>query len=604
MKSSLALYTAARTLRSFWQRPQTGQGLGRDILHFVRQELGHSLQEILTTDPPPTKVFGEPIGGFFTWSSLLTALARYQKVSGKNQIAGHDLDTWIIRLGLIEAPKGRTFAQLAAAEALWMRGPLAQNPLWRKMTEAQQKQWKSLLDVNRFFNLTTGRLKEGLPENYIGVAAQLASITLCLGLPLDHRKVKILVERAAQQLLTGTGLVDDEPPVGRYDRYTMEYARFVWQTAERLNDQELLSRLRPAVLRNGALWWDLFSPVMGHSTPYGRSRNFALGDTLETCAFFAAHPDLSPVPLEDLAAAFALAWSRFVDQDYDLARHRSRYHDPGRATYAYIGANRLWSTGVGMLGKAVGALGELQTALEKQGIQTIPAQPKLSPVNRYETFAEGHGVWLVRQGPLQFALPIVGSFAKTPATSDYLPVPHGLSGFAVPVQQQVPALVPFLELEDRRIITAVGRANEIEVLEAGTGLRVVWQEWQSLKGEGVTLGLKSEVRWTLVPGGLVRTETLYVTQPLRIRRWRVWVPTTHSHVNASATRFFSEIGGDLGVNIQADWTLQQVVRATAHHREGRGALGPIPLILELEASHLVLLPDQSYSWRLALNING
>jgi hypothetical protein len=251
-----------------------------------------------------------------------------------------------------------------------------------------------------------------------------------------------------------------------------------------------------------------------------------------------------------------------------------------------------------MLGKAVGALGELRSAIALSAVVPVPELPL---VCRFESFREGHGVWLVRQPGLQFALPIVGSFAETPAISDYLPAPHGLKGFAVPVQQQVPALVPFLELSDGRTVAAVGRAQIIEVFNESRSLRIVWEQWHTLKGERVDLGLQTEVRWDLTALGLVREETLTVSRPLTIRRWRVWLPTTHDRVQDQ--RCFSSGGGALEISYAAHWPIQQTIRSTAHHREGRGALGPIPLILELEATGILLSPSQPVSWRMNLRVD-
>jgi len=43
------------------------------------------------------------------------------------------------------------------------------------------------------------------------------------------------------------------------------------------------------------------------------------------------------------------------------------------------------------------------------------------------------GVWLIRNGQMRFALPITTGIR--PGISDYLPAPHGLPGFAAPVEQ-------------------------------------------------------------------------------------------------------------------------------------------------------------------------
>ena len=95
--------------------------------------------------------------------------------------------------------------------------------------------------------------------------------------------------------------------------------------------------------------------------------------------------------------------------------------------------------------------------LEREKLTAYPARPSLPNVARFQFFREKGdrvaGVWVVRQSPsMRFALPI--TTGTRPGVADYLPAPHGLPGFAVPVEQNVPALVPYLELEDGRTIVA------------------------------------------------------------------------------------------------------------------------------------------------------
>src|SRR5581483_9798748 len=108
----------------------------------------------------------------------------------------------------------------------------------------------------------------------------------------------------------------------------------------------------------------------------------------------------------------------------------------------------------------------------------FPSTPNLPDVARFDFFRRGDrsaGAWLVRQGNFKFALPI--SIGVRPGIADYLPSPHGLPGFAAPVEQLVPALTPYLELEDGRVIVAGDGADEIQPAADGRALRVVWKRW-------------------------------------------------------------------------------------------------------------------------------
>lgn len=217
------------------------------------------------------------------------------------------------------------------------------------------------------------------------------------------------------------------------------------------------------------------------------------------------------------------------------------------------------------------------------------------------------GVWAVRDGALRFALPF--TTGTRPGVADYLPAPHGLPGFAAPVEQLVPALVPFLELEDGRTIVAGDGADEITPSADGRGVHATWRNWAVVGGkasERVDAGIQSDVEWWLKDGGLVRTERLMVERPMRLRRWRVGVPTTGSRwqtaiENGARTDTFEGPEGRLAVTLtRADWPSTIVVRATGNGADGRGARLAVPLHLEFEARDLTLQPDAPRTWTLLL----
>jgi hypothetical protein len=53
-----------------------------------------------------------------------------------------------------------------------------------------------------------------------------------MGVLKDRALLDSVVERAAEQFTSGAIYSDDNPPTGRYDRYSNEYARFCWDAAE------------------------------------------------------------------------------------------------------------------------------------------------------------------------------------------------------------------------------------------------------------------------------------------------------------------------------------------------------------------------------------
>jgi len=235
--------------------------------------------------------------------------------------------------------------------------------------------------------------------------------------------------------------------------------------------------------------------------------------------------------------------------------------------------------------------------------------PSLPQVARFEFFRKSPersaGVWVVRQGELRFALPI--TTGPKPGMSDYLPAPHGLPGFAAPVEQIYPSLTPFIELADGRTVVAGDGADMIEPAGDGRSLRVRWTRWavvgtQSGKVEDV--GLTSEVVWRLEKGALVREETVSAKQPVSIRRWRLAIPSTHNNFDMEQLRQgfvrFQSSKGILDVIFGADFPVQGSLVAAGDTPLGRGVHGAIPLHLVYEARDLSVSSRSPLKYKLVL----
>src|SRR5207247_10690811 len=136
----------------------------------------------------------------------------------------------------------------------------------------------------------------------------------------------------------------------------------------------------------------------------------------------------------------------------------------GRGNYAYITPQREWQQTTSLFGKLANSHTTLMDALEREGISSFPLVPTLPRVARFEFFRRDNerlaGVWLVREGDLHFALPL--TTGTKPGVADYLPSPHGLPGFAAPVEQTYPAFTPYIETPDGATIVATDGADLIE----------------------------------------------------------------------------------------------------------------------------------------------
>jgi hypothetical protein len=583
--------------------------LREEVTSFLTAELSAHLADIRSLDPPPGRVLGAGSTGEYTWGTWARALAAYAELSGWRTLAGRDLAREVGRVGLLEERLGSTrFSQLYCVLALRHFGrDLERNAVWQSLTEDEKARWRKLLDVSAFYDAKAQKVIN-LPENYLGVAARIASVSYQLGLLKDRELLDGVVTRAARPFAGGDLYADDAPPTGRFDRYSNEYARFVWNAAEDAGREDVLDAVRPSLKAQMRLWWDLVQPD-GYGYAWGRSLGVvSYLDTLEIVAFLARHPEFRPAPLAELAAAYYQAW-HWLRHDYDPKAHRLSVFAFGRGNYSYISPDREWQQTTGFFGKAALAHMLFAEGLAKEGLKQFPSSIVRRDLARFEFFRRGErqaGVWLVRQGPLSFTLPL--TTGTKPGVADYLPAPHGLAGFAAPVEQVYPSLVPFVELANGRTLVAADGADEIEPSADGKSLRAAWRRWSPLGGRSGQLedpGITSHVVWHVEGTTLIREETLKAAADVTVKRWRVAVPTTaaRSEVSFDATgrrdRFVSD-NGTLEVRAAADWPLNVSVQAAGGGALGRGARGGVPLHLVYEARDVSLKAGQPARWRITL----
>lgn len=575
-------------------RTVTTSSLRDEVNTFLGKELAAHLSAIKSLDPPPDRILGVPTTGEFSWGTFMRSLAAYAETTGNRELAGRDLAKWVGQIGLIESRAGsKAFSQLYAALALRHFGrDLKTNPLWQSLSPDEQKAWRSLLNPERFYDPKTNRVIN-LAENYLGVAARIASIGYELGISNDRAFLDKLLDRAAVQFTEGNLYADDAPPTGRFDRYSNEYARYIWEAAEMAGRKDLLDKVRPSLMAQMRLWWDLVAED-GYSYNWGRSQGVvSYLDTPEIAGFLASHREFRPAPLAEIAALYYQAWN-YLLHDYRNDAHLLSLFAFGRGNYSYISREREWQQTTGFFGKLANSHTPIMNALEKEGLTTFPVVPTLPPVARFEFFRQSPGrsagVWVVRQGAVRFALPI--TTGPKPGMSDYLPAPHGLPGFAAPVEQIYPALTPYVELADGRTVVATDGADVLEPGGDGLSLRVRWNKWAVVgtpSGKVQDVGLVSEVVWAIENGKLTREETLSSRQPVSIRRWRLAVPSTYDQVatdvikGVRVDKFYSAKGSLEVRMIDVSFPLRTSIVASGESALGRGVHGAIPLHLVFEA---------------------
>jgi hypothetical protein len=606
----LAVWAATRTIAAQEPAVATAKFRAEVDAFFDREVTSHFLQ-IPPDGPLPDRVHGALTTGEFSWGTFVRALAAYADTRHTRIVGGRDVVPLIARVGVLESGNGgKAFAQLYAALALRHFGAdLSQNAIWQSLSDADRLAWKALLDPTRFYDPKTRRVID-LPENYLGVASRVATLSFQMGALTDRGFVDALLDRAAEPFTKGALYADDAGTAGRYDRYSNEYARYVYEAAETVNRTDILAALRPSLTAQMKLWWDLVSPD-GYGYPWGRSLGVvSYLDTLEIAAFLAAHPDLRPAALPDLASEYRLAWN-WLHANYDPARHLLSVFAPGRGNYAYITKEREWQQTVGFFGKALMAHDTLMRVLAAEKIASFPAHPNLPDVARFEFFRRGDrpaGVWLVRQGPLRFALPI--TTGTRPAVADYLPAPHGLPGFAAPVEQTVPAGAFFFEMPDGRTLVATDGADEIVPGSDGRSLRATWRRFAAVgdkTGSLVEPGFELSTTWRIEGTTLTRTETLTATRDVAIRRASFILSSTatsHSQpAPAGGVAHAIRLSGPDGVleaRTGGDLPVDMSVRTVGDEPLGRGPRVPIPTHVTFEAKNLQLRAAQPRRWVISL----
>jgi hypothetical protein len=593
-----------------------------EVTQFLEREMAAHVAAVQTLDPPQPLVLGVPTKGDFTWGSFMRALADVAALSNSRTLGGRDVPQLLGKLGLIEAALGgKTFAQLGGALALKQYGTnLDRNALWQTLSPKEREAWRSLLDPGRFYDRQK-KVVINLPENYFGVAARIATMNHQFGLERDRAFVDDLMNRAAAPFLRGELYTDDHQPTGRYDRYSQEYARFILDAADNIGRKDVRAAVEPALKAVMRTWWELVS-TDGYGYPWGRTIGaISYMDSMEIVGFLAQNPKFRPAPLRDLAGVYAQAW-RWLQHVYKPVRHLLDMFGFGRGNYSYMSPERQWQQTTSFLGKAADSLKRLSVALAAEGVTAFPAHPRLPPVARFEWFRKGDrpcGAWLVRQGALRFAVPMTtGPHA---GVTDYLPAPHGLPGFAMPVAETVPALVPHLELGDGKVVVAGDCADEIHPAADGKELRAVWRRFVSIGSEPkaglvdpaaalVEPGLTSEVRWRIEGDTLVRSETITAARPVSIKRFSVLFPSTGT---SASTRFedgrridrFTGPEGALEVTVsEASVPLETTLEATGNTPLGRGARGAIPLVLRAQAAGLALKAGDALRWTVRMKALG
>lgn len=611
-----------------------------DATTFLQSEITAHVAAVTNVNPPQPMVLGVPTKGDFTWGSFMRALSAVAANSGETNIDGRDVPQFLGQLGLIESRQGgKTFAQLGAALTLRHYGMnLETNALWQSLSPSEQQEWRALLNPARFYDFQTHHVID-LPENYMGVASRIITMDYQFGLVTNLDGANDILQHAAAQFLHGALYTDDNVPTGRYDRYSQEYARFVYEAAGNIGRKDIQKAVAPALKTVMRTWWALVDKD-GYSYPWGRTiGDMSYMDTMDIIGFLAEHPEFRPAPLRDLASVYYAAFNS-LRRDYEPDRHLLNMFGFGRGNYHYMTVARQWQQTTGFFYKTGESLKSLTAAMHAEGISEFPATPNLPDVARFDFFRTSSslpdsmtengreaGVWLVRNPQFQFALPFTtgGGGGFRAGLDDYQPAPHGLAGFAAPVEQIAPVLTPFLELTNGQTLAACDDADKIIPDKDGLGVTAIWHRFAKVDVHSANtnidlpfgepepfadIGLTSEVKWKLDGDTLVRTEKISANSPMIIRHFSVIFPSSYENDSTRfehghrVDTFYKNNSGEseaLEVSIESkNISFNENLQATGNSAMGKGTRGAIPLILHLNADSLNLRSGKPLEWTIRI----
>ncbi len=584
----------------------------------IKRELSFSIDELgKPGDPIPKYILGNKVGGDYMLMSIGETMASVEQLTGAKGTNQYPFVKFLKPWMLAEAPVAHTFGQLFMIRSLLMYqskgtkpvNSLKGNPIWESLTGEEQKTISAGLDFRRSYDVVKREPSNGRPLNYLAVGLLIGAYGKSIGLDPDPEALDDLANKCADIIYQNNGILDDDKGGrGRYDRYGREFNHFTWEALTLLGKNDLLVKIKPAVINSNQIWFDMVNPATGYGYPYGRSLQNSWDDTFEQCGFLATYPELSPAPLPLIAALYAKAWDHYITNQYNPTKHLNRMLEPGRGTYSYASADRIWGYTVHTFGKVAMSALLLFAALDKNKISSWTIKPELPPVSRFVPITHKNkskkmGWWIVRNPGNYFVLPIVGSF-KNSATSDYLPIPYGFEGIQVPVAQQVPTMVPFLSLPDGTTLSTADGADSIYLNQDGNKLTIVWRNLVDVKGNNNKFGIGATVSWTYQDQEIINEISINSMANTVISKLQYWVPTNYSYADLASGSVFNTDGKQLYVNLTTDWDCQLMLMSPGHTDLGKGPFAPIPLIMQWTGTDVPLLQDKTYKLKVSLRSAG
>lgn len=326
-------------------------------------------------------------------------------------------------------------------------------------------------DYTDFFDKATVTIPQncGKPTNYYHVALSIATLRELLGFDEDGMSEKI-----ADKLITimknnsGDGWMDETPPHGRFDSYSMGSYRAVSdalsQKGKDIPDFILKNAKKSAMIYFAA------RNRKGHGFKYGRSLSI-YGETGALAQVtFALKYGLIEEVLRDEAISYIIhICDRLINFWFNKEMNSFDIWTGDRSTDVYRGIDRLLCINLEMCMSLMTTLEEftrlgIDNYIPKNDV-SLPEKWEIHKTVFIKEPSKARSLYVLRRGEHSFMLPLVGVVSDKPDTiinDTYFPFPTEQEFVEAPVWRYQPFLVPEVIFEKGKFALPIEAFETIE----------------------------------------------------------------------------------------------------------------------------------------------
>lgn len=368
----------------------------------------------------------------------------YTKKQGEEEKAAQVLKRLLRFLDMASAQDMKTWGKLAVLRGFCR---LRDADCLDVISEAVIETMKQKTDYGDFFDKETMSLR-GYPTNYLQVAMACAGYREKLGWEADGMSRKIAQKlMESMNAFSGLGWMDENPPYGRFDRYSIMIASELADSLYAVG-MELPETVRRN-LRDSAEAMLALMNEKGDGIAYGRSLSVhgdASGPEVFSTAL--AHGVLPPEKLQPALWYSIKSLERLIDFWYDQKIEAFNIWFDGRTTNAYRQKARILEVNLDMANHLINTLHNFERA---GAADILPdyryEQPETWQCEEICFEKKNRSLFVLKRGTYMFQLPIIGAGNLFHWTA-YLPFPAQAQWIESPPEFELPFLVPKIIFSD------------------------------------------------------------------------------------------------------------------------------------------------------------